>query len=105
MAAARITLAVLASVALLALGAVVALAAPDAIGRVASPKAGAARMEYCPLPEKNRRIADLRYVQSHAAAARAAYFAKHHKAKDRAAYVRAQQAHIKALQRAIANCT
>ncbi len=105
MSAARITLAVLASVALLTLGAVVALAAPDALGQAASLKAGAGRMEYCPPPEKSRRIADLKYVQSHAAATRAAYFAKHHKAKDRAAYVKAQQAHIKALQKALANCT
>jgi hypothetical protein len=105
MAAVRITLAVLASVALLTLGAVVALAAPDALGRAASPKAGAGRMEYCTPPEKSRRIADLQYVQSHAAAARKAYFAKHPKAQDRAAYVKAQQAHIKALQQAIANCT
>lgn len=94
-----------AAAALLTLGAVVALAAPDALSRAASPKAGAGPMEYCPLPEKNRRIADLKYTQSHAAAARKRYFAKHHKAKDRAAYVRAQQAHLKAIQQSIANCT
>jgi len=105
MATARIALAVLAVSALLTLGAVVALAAPDALGRAASPKAGAGRMEYCPPPEKKRRIADLKYTQSHAAAAKKAYFAKHAKAKDRAAYVKAQQAHVKALQRAIANCS
>ena len=43
-----IALAVLAAVALLTLGAVVAVAAPDALGRAASPNAGAGRMEYCP---------------------------------------------------------
>ena len=105
MATVRIALAVLAAVALLTLGAVVAIAAPGALRQAASPKAGAGRMEYCPPPEKNSRIADLKYVQAHATAAREAYFAKHHKAKDRAAYVKAQQAHIKALQKAIANCS
>ncbi len=105
MAAVRIALAVLSVAALLTLGAVVALAAPGALGQAASLKAGAGRMEYCPLPEKKRRIADLKYTQSHAEAAKKTYFAKHKKAKDRAAYVKAQQAHIKALQRAIANCT
>ncbi len=105
MAKVRLALAVLALAALLTLGAVVAVAAPDALGRAASPKAGAAHLEYCPQPEKNRRIADLKYTQSHAAAAKKAYFAKHKKAKDRAAFVKAQQAHIKALQKAIANCT
>ena len=104
MATVRLALAVLALAALLTLGAVVAVAAPDALGRAASPKAGAAHLEYCPLPEKNRRIADLKYTQSHAAAAKKAYFAKHKKAKDRAAFVKAQQARIKALQKAIANC-
>ena len=105
MAKVRLALAVLALAALLALGAVVAVAAPDALGRAASPKAGAGRMEYCPPAEKKRRIADLEYTQSHAAASKKAYFAKHPKAKDRAAYVKAQQARIKALQQAIANCT
>ena len=105
MASVRVAVAVLAAVALLALGAVVAVAAPDALGRAASPKAGAGRLEYCPPKEKNRRLAALKYTQSHAASARASYFAKHHRAKDRAAYVKKQQAQLKALQKAIADCT
>ena len=103
MAAARIALAALAVVALLTLGAVVAIAAPGALGRAASPQ-GAGRLEYCPTLQKKAYQAALKYAQSHAAAAKQAYFAKHHNAKDRAAFVRKQQANLKALQRQYANC-
>jgi hypothetical protein len=104
MAAARIALAVLSVAALLTLGAVVALAAPGALGKAASPKAGAGRLEYCPPAEKTRRQGDLKFAQSRAATDKKAYFAKHPKASDRAAFVRAQQAHLKALQQAFASC-
>jgi len=100
----RIALAALAVVALLTLGAVVAFAAPDALGRAASPQAGAGRLEYCPPAEKARRLDALQWAQSHAAAAKKAYFAKHTGAADRAAFVRRQQANLKALQRDYANC-
>ncbi len=100
----RVALAVVAVAALLSLGAVVAVAAPDALGRAASPHAGAARLEYCPPDEQKRRLADWKWAQSHAAAQRKAYFAKHPKAKARTAFLHTQQAHLKALQKAYANC-
>jgi hypothetical protein len=104
MTAVRAALALIAAVALLTLGAVVALAAPDAVGRAASPQAGAGRLEYCPAAEKKRRQKDLKWAQSRAAADRKTYFAKHPKAKDRNAFLRSQQARLKALQQAYANC-
>ena len=104
MAAVRIALAVIAVTAVLALGAVVAFAAPGALGRAVSPQAGAGRLEYCPQGQKQSLLAALKYAQSHAAAAKTAYFAKHHNAGDRAAFLRKQQANLKALQRQYANC-
>ena len=104
MAGVRIALAVMSVAALLTLGAVVALAAPNALGRAASPKAGAARLEYCPPAEKKRRQNDWKWAQGHATAERKAYFAKHPKASDRTAFLHAQQTHLKALQQAFAHC-
>jgi len=104
MAAARIALAVLAVAALLTLGAVVAIAAPGALGRAVSPHGGAGHLQYCPAGQKQTYQAALKYAQSHAAAAKKTYFAKHHSAKDRAAFLRKQQANLKALQRQYANC-
>ncbi len=103
MAAARIALATLAVCAVLALGAVVAIAAPGALGRAVSSQ-GAGRLEYCPQGQKQSILAALKWAKSHAAAQKNAYFASHHKAKDRAAFLRKQQANLKALQRQYASC-
>ncbi len=97
---------------IVAIGAVVGLAAPTAIGVAASPSAGAARAEYCPPQEKQRRkdaVADLqaqlqdaqsrlRTLQQAQQAARAQYFKKHRKAKDRLRFAKKQLAELKAAQ-------
>ena len=104
MVVARIALASLAVAALLAVGAVVAVAAPDALGRAASPKAGATGLEYCPPLEKKQLLSAYQWAQSHAAAQRTAYFKTHKKAKDRNAFVKAQQAKLRALKQASDKC-
>ncbi len=101
----RIGIATGAAAAVLALGALVALAAPHALGNAASPQGGAARAVYCPPAEKKRRQDELKAFQRTMTVARKKYFASHPKAKDRVAFVHAQQAQLHALQRALAQCS
>jgi hypothetical protein len=99
----RLTIAVAAVTALLAVGALVALAAPNAVTRTANPKAGAARAVYC--PDKKQRQDQLNAFIRTMVAARKAYFRTHPKAKDRTAFLRAQQSQLHALQRALGQCS
>lgn len=92
-----------ASLALAALS-VVALAAPGAIGRVASPSAGAATAVYCPAGELARRKSAVTRYQKQMAKAKAAYYRKVRSAKLRKAFVKKQTAQLKALQRAVNAC-
>jgi hypothetical protein len=101
----RIAVAALAAGAILAVGAVVAFAAPGSVGRAASPSGGAARAVYCPPREKARRKAALAKFRKGMVAARRRYFRTHPRASDRARFVKAQNAQLKALQRKLAQCT
>ena len=98
----RLSIAAAAVCALLAIGALVAVAAPGAIARAASPNGGAAYAVYCPDKQaRQRRLAAfIRTMQT----ARKTYFATHRSAKQRSAFVKAQQAQLAVLQRALAKC-
>jgi hypothetical protein len=100
----RTLLAAASVAAILALGAVVALAAPGAVAKTASPSASAARAVYCPPEEKAQRKQELKAFERQMLAKRKAYFRTHPKAKDRAAFVKAQNAMRNRLVRAFAAC-
>ncbi|MGI8421109.1 MAG: hypothetical protein ACR2MU_02430 [Gaiellaceae bacterium] len=100
----RALIATAAVAALLTIGAVVAFAAPHSLGRAVSPSASAARAVYCPAGDKRRRGAALRAYQQRASADRKRYYAKHHQAKARRAFLAAQQKKLRALVRALAQC-
>ena len=99
----RLSIAAAAVSALLAIGALVAVAAPGAVTRTASPLAGAGHAVYCPdkKARQNRLNAFIRTMQ----AARRKFYATHPSAKQRTAFVKAQQAQLHALQRALAQCS
>jgi hypothetical protein len=99
----RLSIAAAAVSALLAIGAIVAVAAPGAVARTASPQAGAGRAVYC--PDKKARQQRLNAFVNTMQAARKKYFATHPSAKQRTAFLKAQQAQLHALQRALAQCT
>jgi hypothetical protein len=84
--------------------AVVALAAPSAISRAASPNASAAKSEYCPAGEADRRKAVLARFVKHMKANRRKFFRTHHSRKARARFVKKQLQQLHALQRAAASC-
>lgn len=90
--------------AILALGAVVALAAPGSVTTTASPSASAARAVYCPPEELDRRTQERDGYKEGMAKARAAYFRTHKKAKDRNAFVQAQQVRLAKLNRKLDAC-
>ena len=99
----RLAIAAAAVTALLAVGSIVALAAPNAVTRAANPKAGAGRAVYC--PDKKQRQDQLNAFIRTMVAARKAYFRTHPKARDRTAFLRAQQSQLHALQRALGQCS
>ncbi len=100
----RLTLASLAALTLAAIVAAVALAAPGAIGRAASPNAGAATAVYCPAGERKARQNVLaKYVKT-MAKVRAAYFKNVKDKKKRAQFVKKQQAQLKVLQKRLGQC-
>ena len=104
MPALRALIATLAAAALLGVVAVVALAAPSSVGIAASPQAGAERGQYCPPGEKARRQATLTRYTKQMVAARKAYFRKVRGKKQRAAFVRKQEAQRKTLLRLVQRC-
>ena len=100
----RLLLASLSAAVALAVLAVVAVAAPEAVGRAASPAAGAGAAQYCPPGELARRKALVKRYTKQMAPARKAYFRKTRSAKARKAFVKKQNAQLKALQRAVKAC-
>jgi hypothetical protein len=91
-------------VAILALGAVVAFAAPASVTKPASASASAARAVYCPPEERDRRKQERDGYKQGMAKAKAAYFKKHKKAKDRKAFTKAQQVRLAKLNRTLNSC-
>jgi hypothetical protein len=104
MKALRLLIATVSASLALAVLAVVALAAPGAVGNVASPSASAAAAEYCPPGVEARRKAVLKRYQRQMAAAKKAYYKKTRSTKLRQAFVKKQEAQLKALQRAVNAC-
>ena len=96
----RLSIAAAAAATLLAIGALVAVAAPGAVTRTASPLAGAGHAVYC--PNKTARQHQLDAFTRTMQAARKKYYASHLSAKQRTAFLKAQQAQLHALQRALA---
>ena len=105
MKAVRILIVSVAAATVLASLSVVALAAPNAIGLAASPNAGAAEGQYCPPAEKAARQAAVKRYTRQLPPARTKYFRTHRSAKLRRAFVKKQQAQLKALQRLVAACS
>ena len=104
MKAVRISLAVVAASAAVALFAVFALAAPNAVSRTVAPNAGAAQAEYCPKGERARRVRALKAYQRQMVRNRKAFFRTHPRPAQRRAFVKKQKAQLRALQRAVARC-
>jgi hypothetical protein len=100
----RTLLAAASVTAVLALGVVVAFAAPGAVAKIASPSASAAHAVYCPPEEKDRRKQERDGYKQGMAQAKAAYFKTHKKAKDRAAFTKAQAARLDKLNRSLKSC-
>jgi hypothetical protein len=105
MATIRIAFASLSAVLLLGICAVVALAAPGAVTKAASPAGGAAHAVYCPTGMKKQLKTQLAQFERGMAKQRAAFFRKHPSTRDRAAFVKAQVAQLKALQKKLARCS
>jgi glycine/D-amino acid oxidase-like deaminating enzyme len=101
----RIAFASLSAVLLLTLGAVVALAAPGAVSQAASPSGGAARAVYCPPGVRKQLKAAIDAFRKNMLKQRQAFFRTHHGSRDRAAFVKAQEAQLKALQKKLARCS
>ena len=100
---ARLSIATAAVAALLAIAALVAVAAPAAVTRAASLQGGAARAVYC--PDKRARGEHLAAFIRTMQAAHRKYFATHPSAKERSAFLKAQQSQLHVLQRALAQCS
>ena len=79
------------------------MAAPGAVTRTASPLAGAGHAVYC--PDKKARQKQLSAFLRTMQVARKKYNTSHRSAKQRTAFVKAQQAQLHALQRALAQCS
>lgn len=97
---ARILLMAAACALVVATLAVVGLAAPAAV----SPHASAARAEYCPAGEQEAREDAVKRYAKQMAAAQKKFFKTTRSAKARKAFVKKQQAQLKALKRALARC-
>lgn len=100
----RLTLASLAAATLAAIVAAVALAAPGAVGLAASPSAGAARAVYCPPPEKKARAKAVAAFVKGLRKQQDAYFRRVRGKKQRAEFVRKQQAQLRVLQKQLDAC-
>ena len=81
-------------------GGTVAVAAPAQLPTTPSLTAQPGATHSCTKAERARRARRLATYKRHMKAARRAYFKKHHSKRARAKFVRAQNAHLKALQRA-----
>jgi len=101
----RVAFASLSAVLLLALGAVVALAAPAAVTKAASPAGGAAQAVYCPAGVRKQLKAAVDSFRKSMLAQRRAFFRTHPNGRQRAAFVKAQEAQLKALQKKLARCS
>jgi hypothetical protein len=105
MKAARLALAAASVLALLALGSVVAFAAPGALGRAASPDAGAAHAVYCSDSTVRQLKATITAYRARIPRDRARYFKAHSAAKARARFVKLQSSQLTTLQKKLKNCT
>ena len=101
----RIAFASLSAVLLLALGAVVALAAPAAVTKAATPAGGAAQAVYCPPGVRKQLKAAVATFRKNMLAQRKAYFRTHPSGRQRAAFVKGQEAQLKTLQKKLARCS
>ena len=101
----RLALAGLSVLALLALGAVVAVAAPNALGRAASPDGGAARAVYCSDVTVRQLKATINAYRARIPRDRARYFKAHKSAKARARFVELQNSQLTTLQKKLKRCT
>lgn len=97
---ARILLACAAAAVVVATLAVVGLAAPAAV----SPHGSAARAEYCPAGEHEARAADVKRYVKQMVSAQKRFFRTTKSIRARKAFVKKQQAQLKALKRALARC-
>ena len=100
----RTTLAIASVAALLALAGIVAFATPAALGQAASPAGGAAQAVYCPKGQKAQLKAAVDRYKKQMLAARKAFFKTHPNGKQRAAFVKAQNAQLNALVKKFAKC-
>jgi hypothetical protein len=101
----RIFLAASAAAALMSVGAVVALAAPDSLGRAASPEGGAARAVYCPNGMKRQLNTSIAGYRKRMAADRARYSKTHRSKAQRAAFARLQNQQLSGLQKKLRRCS
>src|SRR5438093_449359 len=101
----RIAFASLSAVLLLALGAVVALAAPAAVTKAASPAGGAAQAAYCAPGVRKQLKSAVDKFRKNMLTQRKAFFRTHPKGRDRAAFVKGQEAQLKTLQKKLARCS
>ena len=96
----RLFVAALAAASVLVLGTIVATAAPRAL----FPTASAARAEYCPPGELQRRLRVYRAFTKQMSRQRYRYFRLTSSPRLRAAFVRKQKAQQRALLRAVLRC-
>jgi hypothetical protein len=101
----RLTLAVLAASALVAVGAVVALAAPGSLGRAASPQSSAAGSVYCPAGLKKQLKKTIAAYRKRITPDRRRYFKSHRSAKQRSRFAKLQTQQLKTLQRKLGKCS
>jgi hypothetical protein len=101
----RLSLAGLSLAAVLALGAVVAFAAPNALGRAASPNGGAARAVYCSDGVVKQLKAVVKAYRQRIPRDRARYFKSHKSAAARARFVKLQKSQLATLQKKLGRCT
>jgi hypothetical protein len=96
----RIALAALAATAVLVLGSLVATAAPSAL----APTISAAKAEYCPPGELQRRLRAYKAFTKQMSRQRYRYFQQTKSPRLRAVFVRKQKAQQRALLRAVRRC-
>src|SRR5437588_2478812 len=104
MTTARLALAGLSVLALLALGAVVAFAAPNSLGRAASPNGGAAHAVYCSDGTVRQLKATIKAYQVRIPRDRRRYFKAHKSTKTRARFVKLQNSQLATLKKKLGRC-
>lgn len=80
------------------------VASPASVGLAAPAQPGAAAKQYCPAAVKKARKVAVQRYRKQMAAQRRAYFRRTRDPKLRAAFVRKQNAQLKALERALKAC-